>query len=111
MKIAAAQEVVNWEAAAAAAAARWAEEAGSAGNVAVVGSGGNLTSFLRKPGAFFHSIDIAIDNAFTAAGFGLPTAAWPQALQARSAAVRQGLALRRARSASAAACRCGTKDA
>lgn len=96
MKIAAAQEVVNWEAAAAAAAAaaRWAEEAGIAVNVAVVDSGGNLASFLRMPGAFLHSIDIAIDKAYTAAGFGLPTATWPQALETHSAAVRQGLALR-----------------
>jgi uncharacterized protein GlcG (DUF336 family) len=33
--------------------------------------GGNLMAFLRMPGAFLHSIDIAIDKAYTAASFGL----------------------------------------
>ena len=49
-------------------------------NIAVVDAGGNLAAFLRMPGAFLHSIDIAIDKAYTAAGFGLPTAAWTKAL-------------------------------
>jgi hypothetical protein len=35
-------------------------------------SGGNL-AFLRMPGAFLQSIDIAIDKAYTAAGFGFST--------------------------------------
>lgn len=39
-------------------------------NVAVVDAGGNLAAFLRMPGAFLHSIDIAIDKAYTAASFG-----------------------------------------
>ncbi|QLD50982.1 heme-binding protein, partial [Paraburkholderia fungorum] len=30
-------------------------------------------AFLRMPGAPLHSIDIAIDKAYTAASFGLPT--------------------------------------
>jgi uncharacterized protein GlcG (DUF336 family) len=96
MKIAAAQDVVHWEAAAAAvaAAARWAEEAGIKVNVAVVDAGGNLAGFLRMPGAFLHSIDIAIDKAYTAAGFGLPTGAWAEALKAHSPAVRAGIPLR-----------------
>ena len=96
MKLAAAQEVVHWEAAAAAvaAAARWADEAGIKVNIAVVDSGGNLVSFLRMPGAFLHSIDIAIDKAYTAAGFGLPTSAWQQALESHSPAVRQGIPMR-----------------
>ena len=91
MKIAAAQDVVHWEAAAAAvaAAARWADEAGIKVNIAVVDSGGNLAAFLRMPGAFLHSIDIAIDKAYTAAGFGLPTAAWTEALATHSPAVRE----------------------
>ena len=42
-------------------------------NVAVVDPGGNLAACLRMPGAFLHSIDIAIDKAYTAASFGLPT--------------------------------------
>lgn len=45
-------------------------------NVAVVDAGGNLTAFLRMPGAFLHSIDIAIDKAYTAAGFGFSTRDW-----------------------------------
>ena len=32
-------------------------------NVAVVDRGGNLMAFLRQPGAFIHSIQIAIDKA------------------------------------------------
>ena len=96
MNIAVAQEVVHWEAAAAAvgAAARWADEAGIKVNVAVVDSGGNLAAFLRMPGAFLHSIEIAIDKAYTAAGFGLPTAAWAEALATHSPAVRQGIPMR-----------------
>ena len=96
MKIAAAQDVVHWEAASAvvAAAAHWAEEAGIRVNVAVVDAGGNLAGFLRMPGAFLHSIDIAIDKAYTAAGFGLPTGAWTEALKSDSLAVRNGIPMR-----------------
>jgi uncharacterized protein GlcG (DUF336 family) len=96
MKIAAVQEVIDWEAASAAvaAAARWAEEADIRVNVAVVDAGGNLAAFLRMPGAFLHSIEIAIDKAYTAAGFGLPTGAWTEALAAHSRAVRDGIPLR-----------------
>ncbi len=65
-------------------------------NVAVVDPGGNLAAFLRMPGAFLHSIDIAIDKAYTAASFGLPTSQWHAALQQHSDAVREGL-LRRPR--------------
>jgi uncharacterized protein GlcG (DUF336 family) len=46
------------------------------------------------PGAFLHSIDIAIDKAYTAAGFGLPTGAWTEALATHSAAVRSGIPIR-----------------
>ena len=96
MKIASEQNVVHWEAAATAVAAavRWAEEAGTKVNVAVVDSGGNLAAFLRMPGAFLHSIEIAIDKAYTAAGFGLPTGAWSEALMAHSPAVRAGIPMR-----------------
>ena len=94
MKIAASQDVVHWEAAAAAVAAavRHAEKAKIKINVAVVDSGGNLAAFLRMPGGFLHSIDIAIDKAYTAAGFGIPTSAWSGALKSHSAAVQDGLA-------------------
>jgi uncharacterized protein GlcG (DUF336 family) len=49
-------------------------------NVAVVDRGGNLMAFLRMPGAFLHSIDIAIDKAYTSASFGFPTKAWMGAI-------------------------------
>ena len=90
------QEVVHWEAAHAAvlAAVRFADAAGIKVNVAVVDAGGNLAAFLRMPGAFLHSIDIAIDKAYTAAGFGLPTSAWTGVLATHSAAVRDGIPLR-----------------
>jgi len=96
MKIATSQDVVHWEAAAAAvtAAVRWAEDANLKVNVAVVDTGGNLAAFLRMPGGFLHSITIAIDKAYTAAGFGLPTGAWTDALKSHSQAVRDGLPLR-----------------
>jgi uncharacterized protein GlcG (DUF336 family) len=96
MQISAAQDVVHWEAAAAAVAAvaRGAEEAGIRVNVAVVDAGGNLAAFLRMPGAFLHSIDIAIDKAYTAASFGLPTGAWSEVLASDSPAVRSGIPLR-----------------
>ncbi len=96
MNLSVTHEVVHWEAAAAAvaAAACWANEAGIKVNIAVVDSSGNLAAFLRMPGAFLHSIDIAIDKAYTAAGFGLPTAAWTDALVSHSPAVRHGIPLR-----------------
>jgi uncharacterized protein GlcG (DUF336 family) len=45
-------------------------------NVAVTDSSGVLMAFARMPGAFLHSIDIAIDKAYTSASFGIPTAAF-----------------------------------
>ena len=33
-------------------------------------------TFLRMPGAFLHSIQIAIDKAYTASSFGFPTKNW-----------------------------------
>ena len=63
-------------------------------NVAVVDAGGNLAAFLRMPGAFLHSIDLAIDKAYTSASFGLPTSQWPAVLEQHSAAVREGIVRR-----------------
>lgn len=62
------------------AAVRHAEANGWSINVAVVDRGGNLMSFLRMPGAFVHSIDIAIDKAYTSASFGFPTKQWMAAI-------------------------------
>lgn len=76
------------------AAAREAERTGIRVNVAVVDPAGLLAAFVRMPGAPLHSIDIAIDKAYTAASFGLPTGRWHEALADHSAAVRQGLMLR-----------------
>lgn len=42
-------------------------------NIAVVDSGGNLVSHARMDGAWIGSIDIAINKAFTARAFDLPT--------------------------------------
>ena len=96
MKISTRKDVVSWEAAAAMvdAAARSAEQAGILVNIAVVDASGNLAAFLRMPDAPLHSIEIAIDKAYTSASFGLPTSAWTEALASHSAAVREGLPLR-----------------
>jgi uncharacterized protein GlcG (DUF336 family) len=59
-------------------------------NVAVVDGAGTLAAFLRMPGAFLHSVDIAIDKAYTAASFGFATSQWPQILAADEA-LRQGI--------------------
>ncbi len=96
MQVSASQSTVTWEAAAAAVRAA-AEKAGALGiaiNVAVVDRAGLLVGFLRMPGAPLHSIDIAIDKAYTAASFGLPTGHWHAALREHSEAVRQGIPLR-----------------
>ncbi len=96
MKVSVSQTVIGWDAAAMAAraTAQHADSLGIAINIAVVDLGGNLAAFLRMPGAFLHSIDIAIDKAYTAASFGLPTSQWHGALQEHSDAVREGIVLR-----------------
>ncbi|NWF47071.1 heme-binding protein [Hydrogenophaga sp. D2P1] len=63
-------------------------------NVAVVDASGVLTAFLRMPGAPLHSVEIAIDKAYTAASFGLATSQWTAALQQHSSAVREGIVRR-----------------
>lgn len=82
MEIQTATPGIGWEAAGAAvqAAVRHAQEKGWRINVAVVDRGGNMMSFLRMPGAFLHSIEIAIDKAYTAASFGFPTGDWMAAV-------------------------------
>ena len=96
MQVAVAQSVIGWDAAATAAraAVHHADSLGIHINVAVVDAGGNLSAFLRMPGAPLHSIDIAIDKAYTAASFGLPTSQWHAALQQHSEAVREGIVRR-----------------
>lgn len=91
-----ATRVIDWPAAqaAATAAARAAAALGVRVNVALVDAAGVLAGFLRMPGAPLHSVEIAIDKAYTAASFGLPTVRWAEVLQSHSAAVREGLVLR-----------------
>ena len=43
-------------------------------NIAVVDAGGNLVSHIRMDGAWIGSVDVAINKAFTARAFDLPTA-------------------------------------
>jgi uncharacterized protein GlcG (DUF336 family) len=62
-------------------------------NVAVTDASGVLAAFLRMPGAFLHSVDIAIDKAYTAASFGFPTSQWMELL-AKDEALRIGLTQR-----------------
>ena len=78
------QRVITAEAAQAvvAAAIAKAAELGIRVNAAVVDRSGILAAFLRMPGAFVPSVDIAIDKAYTAAGFGFSTAQWPGMLRA-----------------------------
>lgn len=80
MKLAVAQSTISWKAAhrAVEAAVQEATRLGVLINVAVTDGSGNLVAFLRMPGAFPQSIDIAIDKAYTAAGFGFPTGNWMQ---------------------------------
>lgn len=70
-----------------------ARQMGIAINVAITDSSGTLAGFLRMPGAFLHSIDIAIDKAYTAASFGFPTSQWMNVLE-NDPALEAGLPLR-----------------
>ncbi|WP_031470861.1 GlcG/HbpS family heme-binding protein [Sciscionella sediminilitoris] len=71
---AAAQDVV-------AAAIGAAQGSGQASAVAVVDAGGNLLAFRRMDGAALQSTQIAQDKAYTAAGFGMPSAQWHEFMQ------------------------------
>lgn len=59
--------------------------------VAVVDRAGYPLVFKRHPGAPFHSIDLALDKAYTAVSFGLPTSKWDARLAAGSEMLRHGL--------------------
>lgn len=96
MKTSVPQHVIHWEAAALAATAaiQAAEQLGARVNVAVVNSSGNLVAFLGAPDAFLHSLEIAIDKAYTAAGFGISTAQLAEVFAGESPTVRTGLEAR-----------------
>jgi uncharacterized protein GlcG (DUF336 family) len=51
-----------------------ARDIGQPQNIAVVDAGGHLVSHIRMDGAWIGSVDIAINKAFTARAFDLPTA-------------------------------------
>ena len=88
--------LIDWDAAAIAVKAAVAEAVsiGVKINVAVVDRSGVLAAFLPMPGAPLHSVDIAIDKAYTAVSFGLPTHLWLDALKEHSPAVREGIVRR-----------------
>ena len=65
--------------------------AGIAVCVAVVDRAGYPLVFKRQPGAPFHSIDIALDKAYTAVSFGRATGKWEARLSGASEMLRQGL--------------------
>jgi uncharacterized protein GlcG (DUF336 family) len=56
-----------------AAAEKKAAEIGQPMNIAVVDGGGNLVAHVRMDGAWIGSVDIAINKAWTARAFDLPT--------------------------------------
>src|SRR5256885_3908171 len=56
-----------------AAAEKQAEEIGQPMNIAVVDGGGNLVAHVRMDGAWFGSIDISINKAFTSRAFDIST--------------------------------------
>lgn len=62
--------------------------------IAMVDTGGNLSSFLRVGRAFLASTDLAIDKAWTAASFGMSTRAFSELLDTMPSNVRNGLMLR-----------------
>ncbi len=66
MKLADAKRVIN-------AAATKAEEIGQPMNIAVVDAGGNLVAHIRMDNAWIGSVDIAINKAWTARAFDIPT--------------------------------------
>lgn len=59
--------------------------------VAVVDRAGYPLVFKRQQGAPFHSIDIALDKAYTAVSFGFATGKWEKSLAEGSEMLRHGL--------------------
>ena len=71
-----------------------AERIGVTINVAVVDRSGTLMAFLRMPEASLHSMDTAIDKAYTAASFRFPTSQWTEILAGFSEIVQRSILLR-----------------
>jgi uncharacterized protein GlcG (DUF336 family) len=80
---------LSWEAGhtAVAAAVAHAQRLGVRINAAVCDASGLLVAFLRMPLSFPQSIELAIDKARTAAGFGFPTSKWMAEYRSTMAAV------------------------
>lgn len=68
-----------------------AEELGARMHVAVYDSGGNLAGYLRMPGAFLVSGELAMAKARMVAGIGLPMAQIDDVLDGENPRVRRGL--------------------
>jgi uncharacterized protein GlcG (DUF336 family) len=47
-------------------------------DVAATDAWSSLTAFLRVPSAFFHSMDVVVEQVYTSASFGFPTNIRPQ---------------------------------
>lgn len=60
------------------AARKAAEETGIETTIAIVDRGGHLKAFERSDQAAFLTTDVAVDKAWTAASFGLPTHTWSE---------------------------------
>jgi uncharacterized protein GlcG (DUF336 family) len=71
-----------------------AREMGWRMNLAVVDRGGNLIAFLKNEDAPLHSASLAIDKAYTALSFNMPSRDWNQVLAASSEEVRRGIVTR-----------------
>ena len=87
---------ISWQAVqtALSAASAKAQALGVQVNIALTDGSGVMVGFLRMNGAPLHSIDIALDKAYTAASFGLPTGQWTDVLKHHSPAVGEGLVMR-----------------
>ena len=96
MKLEVPTTTLSWEAGhtAIAAAVAHAQHLGVRINVAVCDASGLLVAFLRMPLSFPQSIELAIDKARTAAGFGVPTSTW-MAEFGEDEALKIGLASRK----------------
>ena len=69
-------------------------EIGVKASVAIVDAAGHQVAFLRVSTAPLHSIDIAIDKAYTAASYRIPTSQWADAVAQGSEVLHQGLIVR-----------------
>lgn len=93
MKLCIAQLTIDWEAAhlAVRAAVDKAVELGVKVSAAVVDTRGIPIASLHMPGASLHSIEVALDKAYTAASFGFPTRDWRDVLDTYAPHVQAGI--------------------